>query len=45
VQLEGGRRQLDLEALDLLADAIAARIESLPKIDTASEGSDGQPSD
>ncbi|MBW2493648.1 MAG: membrane integrity-associated transporter subunit PqiC [Deltaproteobacteria bacterium] len=33
------------EALDLLADAIAARIESLPKIDTASEGSDGQPSD
>ena len=33
------------EALDLLADAIAARIKSLPTIDAASEGSDGRPSD
>jgi len=33
------------EALDLLADAIAARIKSLPTIDAASEGSDAQPSD
>ena len=33
------------EALDLLADAIASRIKSLPTTGAASEGSDAQPSD